>query len=289
MKKEEAILKKQALKKDMEELFPEILKEILRVDKYIGDDYIRFIMETLTDRANKYSIASFGDVFRWAASLYEYSYPENELNGATSEEIEAYEANRREEYNRETSRLKEMCAHYEKIKYEVAFGIDKKIDLEKEFDGDIIITDPCYFIKDEDWYKYGYGENLNKLGFTQYMTRNNMYGDWSCTVYDQNTRDKIGTFCADAGLVGVYLLDEVMAYNPDYKDVKENHWSVTCVRDFKGIVEFKVVHEEGIYETESSYHNAGEKWETDSVEVHGHGINKVTGEPIDFIGRQTGF
>lgn len=129
---------------------------------------------------------------------------------------------------------------------------------------------------------------MSVLGLTQYMTRDTLYGDWSCTTFNQDTGEGIGTFCADAGLVGVFLLDEVMAYNPDYKDVEENHWCVTCIRDFKGTVEFRVVHKEGIYETTSSCHKAGDKWEHDEVEVHGYGINKVTGESINFVAKQTG-
>lgn len=41
---------------------------------------------------------------------------------------------------------------------------------EKEFDGDIIITDPCYIIRNEngitknDWHYCEYGEYMERLG-----------------------------------------------------------------------------------------------------------------------------
>ncbi len=155
-----------------------------------------------------------------------------------------------------------------------------------EFDGDIIITDPCYIVKDDDWSKCGYGDNMEVLGINHYMTRDTLYGDWSCTTFNIDTKEKIGSFCADAGLVSVFSLDEVLKYNPDYK--YENDWSVTYIKDFKGTVQFVIVYTDGYYEDETKYHKKGEHWEDYSVEVVGHGINKVTGEPINFVGRQTG-
>lgn len=66
-----------------------------------------------------------------------------------------------------------------------------------EFDGDIIITDPCYIIRaehhgttpltDDDWEACGYGDNMEALGIHNYMTRDTIYGDWSCTVYNTDT------------------------------------------------------------------------------------------------------
>ena len=58
-----------------------------------------------------------------------------------------------------------------------------------EFDGDIIITDPCYIMKeDDDWATCAYGENMEALGITHYMTRDTLYGDWSCTTFDSDTK-----------------------------------------------------------------------------------------------------
>lgn len=167
-----------------------------------------------------------------------------------------------------------------------------------DFDGDIIITDPCYIIRaehhgiapltDDDWGTCWYGNNMEALGIYNYMTRDTIYGDWSCTVYNTDTNEAIGKFCADAGLVSVFLLDEVLKYNPDFNYHKERTWTTMLISDFKGTVEFVVEHEEGVYEEDSEYWKAGDKWENDSVHVVGHGINKKTGEPINFRSTQTG-
>lgn len=55
----------------------------------------------------------------------------------------------------------------------------------------------------------------------------------------------IGYFCADTGLVSVFLLDEVLAYNPNFlKWAKEHPWCVTIINDFDGDIEYYVDIEE---------------------------------------------
>lgn len=174
-------------------------------------------------------------------------------------------------------------------KYRNKNNLRRYLDMEMEFDGDIIITDPCYIMKeDDDWATCAYGEDMEALGITHYMTRDTLYGDWSCTTFDSDTKEAIGEFCADAGLVSVFLLDEVLKYNPYYKDHLKNKWTVTWIKDFKGTVEFVVKHIEGYYEEDTDYWKKGDYWEDYVLEVVGHGINKVTGKPINFVGKQTG-
>lgn len=211
-----------------------------------------------------------------------------------------------------------------------------------EFDGDIIITDPCYIVKErdesdrpkwgdfhpyesiyeypdyneetklsemfrknadalskadrewkrkhpDDWDVCGCGSNMESLGVQKYMTRDTLYGDWSCTTFDTDTGEPIGEFCADAGLVSVFDLAEVLAYNPDFDYHTERKWTTTLIKDFKGTVQFVVKHIEGVYEDDTKWWSKGEKWEDYVVEVVGHGINKITGRPINFVGKQTGF
>ena len=51
----------------------------------------------------------------------------------------------------------------------------------------------------------------------------------------------LGRFCADAGMVAVFLLDEVLAYNPDFKEwVDELPWCVTMIKDFEGDVKYYI-------------------------------------------------
>lgn len=172
--------------------------------------------------------------------------------------------------------------------YLLGYGYDRYLDSEpQEFDGDIIITDPCYITRDGDWSAEGcdYGSEMQRLGLDHSMTRDTIYGDWGCTVYDDNTGEKLGEFCADAGMVGVFLLDEVLAYNPIFDYHKEKDWTTTWIKDFKGTVQFVVEYDCGVFGEDSDY--AGQPWEDYSVVVVGHGVNKVTGERIDFRSKQT--
>ena len=132
-----------------------------------------------------------------------------------------------------------------------------------------------------DWEVCNYGYDMDKLGITHYMTRDTLYGDWSCTTYDLNTKEKIGDFCADAGMVSVLALDEVLKYNPGFDYHEKRTWTTTWIKNFKGTVQFIVTKDSGVDEE-------NHPWEDYSVEVIGHGIDKITGNPIDFIGTQTG-
>lgn len=115
----------------------------------------------------------------------------------------------------------------------------------------------------DDWTKCEYGRNMEALGISTYFTEDTIYGDWGCTTYkisddpkevidkfaeaEKNEEDygvkcsKLGDFCADAGLVAVFLLDEVRKYNPDIdKWIKEHPWCVTTIEDFDGNVEYYI-------------------------------------------------
>lgn len=86
----------------------------------------------------------------------------------------------------------------------------------------------------DDWEKCKYGENMERLGLTTFLSDSTIYGDWDCEVVNADTEEKLGEFCADTGMVGVFLLDEVMKYNPDYKPASHN---ATIIKDFHGTVE----------------------------------------------------
>ena len=125
------------------------------------------------------------------------------------------------------------------------------------FKGDIIITDPCYLGHGMTRGRHGMtrkgfwehpefdiyeGSNLSELfGFTNYIWELTIYGDWSCTTYNEIGLE-IGQFCADAGLVGVFLLDEVLKFNPKYDDhlMGSHSFCVTLIKDFDGNVEYQV-------------------------------------------------
>ena len=125
--------------------------------------------------------------------------------------------------------------------------------------------------KYDDWDKCNYGENMGVLGIHNYISESTIYGDWGCTTYQTEEEPKellesilrvlnnnledgeyrelsipdegkvIGGFCADAGLVGVFLLDEILAYNPDWKYwIEEHSWCATIIEDFEGEVEYYI-------------------------------------------------
>lgn len=165
---------------------------------------------------------------------------------------------------------------YEKLYNTVYHNYDEYLDSEpKHFTGDIIITDPCYIIKDDDWHTAC--RNIDKPDYELLpgaIHRDTLYGDWSCTVFNTKTKESLGDFCADAGLVIVTTLDEVLKYNPEFNYHIERPWTTTLIKDFDGEIWFEVKHHTGEYEDFS-------------VHVVGKGINTKTGKPISFKSTQT--
>lgn len=146
-----------------------------------------------------------------------------------------------------------------------------------KFKGDIIITDPCYIIKEsnpDDWDKCDFGDNMEILGIKHYISEYTIYGDWSCTTFNVGDRDpkdfikeyskitdrmlalddcceeaeilsfkidnlkKLGRFCADAGKVAVFYLKDVLKYNPEFDFHITRPWTTTVIRDFNGDIEY---------------------------------------------------
>lgn len=144
------------------------------------------------------------------------------------------------------------------------------------FDGDIIITDPYYIIRRDDRC-----DEFTKR-FENALIHDTICGSWNCTTYDINTKKILGTFCADIGEVGVFLLSDVLEYNPDYDDPIEYPSAVTLIKNFRGIVQIVVERQTGTYEFDISHYKKGDEWEHFYVHVIGKGINSETGEPIEF-------
>jgi hypothetical protein len=96
------------------------------------------------------------------------------------------------------------------------------------------------------------GEGMKNFGFTQFIWEDTLYGDWSCTTFELEhtftdlesvkTKEKpLGRFCADAGLVAVFLLDEVLKWNPEFDYHTERPHTTTCIKDFDGTIEYKII------------------------------------------------
>lgn len=131
-----------------------------------------------------------------------------------------------------------------------------------KFKGTVVITDPCYFVKDEDWNENIWDNgDLGSLGFSSYICRPTIYGDWGCKTYQREGEDLagdlqelfeeynwrglaeyaneskvIGRFCADAGTVAVVLLEDLKKYNPDViPHLRSN--MVTIIENYDGEIE----------------------------------------------------
>lgn len=121
-----------------------------------------------------------------------------------------------------------------------------KQQLTVRLDGDIVITDPCYF--DDKWYREHYLDTIdyddnhlvknNLFGFKHpHIHSETLYGDWGCTVWNTNTKEQIGSFCADAGLVIVCHLDDVKNIVSNVEQwIEQYQGCATIIRDFHGDV-----------------------------------------------------
>lgn len=112
------------------------------------------------------------------------------------------------------------------------------------FSGDIIITDPCYIIPSSIKNEVGY-YHLEEVGFTKYLCHSTLYGDWSCHTFNRDTKEILGEFCADAGMVGVFLKDEVLKLYPNFEKDYRSH-CYTLIKDFQGTVQFQMLDESTI-------------------------------------------
>lgn len=120
-----------------------------------------------------------------------------------------------------------------------------------------------------------YGENMEALGISHYLTRSTICGDWSCTTINADNGKELGQFCADAGLVSVFLLEDVLAYNPDFDYHIKRPWTTTLIKDFNGDIKLEVVPFEYV---DDEY---GEKVSGEEVRAIGNGN-------INFYTTQTG-
>lgn len=152
----------------------------------------------------------------------------------------------------------------------------REVSHRMEFDCDIMITDPTYV-------SGGWGSWV-----PDGISRDTIYGDWGCTVYDMTrsrrrtpTGDEpeLGEFCADAGLVCVCPLAAAEeAGGEALAALRERApWCFTVIRGFKGTVEFRVYDE--------TYKYGRKTCVCSCLEVHGKGTRD--GSPFKFIGLQT--
>lgn len=165
--------------------------------------------------------------------------------------------------------------------------IDVLVDSDTvSMEGDIVITDPCYTIQDKDWGNFcnklfkGETFNYDAHPLPNGIVRDTIYGDWSCTTYNTDTKESIGEFCADAGLVCVDTLENVLKRKPNFLN-EYGEYCRTIIPNFKGTIGIKVV------QIRQDKKDDIDIWNYE-VRVIGEGINTKTGEPINFFTTQTG-
>jgi hypothetical protein len=122
------------------------------------------------------------------------------------------------------------------------FTISDALNPLVRFNGDIIITDPGYVIKSEDWN----GGNYDKEYFGTHIARSNGCGDWNCITVDTDSNTVLGQFSSETGMVGVFLLDEVLKYNPTFDKHLTQPETTTLIKSFTGNIGF-VVHTNDVY------------------------------------------
>ena len=197
-----------------------------------------------------------------------------DLNVDRQTAIDWFENNNFKEYERESSYFfekKDLFYRY--------------LDTEEiELDGDVLITDPCYIVvDDDDWERSDYGEHFEKIGITNFVTHDTLYGDWSCTMYNAETKEEIGEFCADAGLVSIINLEQAINYNKaGVKALLEKNWCATVIKNFKGTGQIKIKETQWEDKETKKIHTDYEAY----VELIG--IDKTTNKVVRYFSRQTG-
>ena len=134
----------------------------------------------------------------------------------------------------------------------------------------------------DDWELSECGNNMEVLCLTTYLTSDTLYGDWSCHTINEDTKQILGKFCADSGKVGVFILDEVLKYNPEFDYHINRDWTTTLIKNFTGDIKIVKEHITGIYDFDSDFHMKNEKWEEDIIYITGKGN-------INFKTYQSGF
>lgn len=110
----------------------------------------------------------------------------------------------------------------------------------KRFKGSIVIGDPSYFVNSEDdWELCEYGEQLGKLGFSDYLLID--FPDDPQVVINEATQEVLGGICQDSGIIAVVYKNELEAYNSDYEKSFFSKDNRTIIENFEGEIEYKTV------------------------------------------------
>lgn len=154
------------------------------------------------------------------------------------------------------------------------------------FNGDIIITDPCYIISKEDigldFRSSKFHSKMKSLGISTYLLNETLSSDWNCKIRNPYTDEEYGKAHSDSGLISVLLLDEALKCNPSFDRHINEEWTTTWIKGFNGTVQIVIEKIEGVHLPcgKDCAENDEAKYQ---VKVFGNGHNTKTGEPVTFI------
>ena len=108
----------------------------------------------------------------------------------------------------------------------------------------LIITDPCYIMKDEDWDKYTSNLSIpldeflrSRYNFGEVIACGTGVGDWSNEIVDSN-ENVLGRFCADAGMVIVCTASDFANYGGVEEKLRDyaSKGLATIIPDYSGTI-----------------------------------------------------
>ena len=129
----------------------------------------------------------------------------------------------------------------------LTYTVEQEMNVENDT---LIITDPCYILKEEHWEHWlgmEFGESPIGLdnylrqyhSFGEVIAADTGYGDWNNEVQDSKTGAVLGEFTADAGMVIVCTASDLTNYGYDrekFLDLVERG-CITIIPNFTGTVE----------------------------------------------------
>ena len=91
-----------------------------------------------------------------------------------------------------------------------------------------------------DKYYFTFFEKYNNPNLSV-EEKNKLYEEYKQYKKQFNTEHTLGSFCADAGMVCVVYLEDVLKFNPNFKQWANTHtWCVTIIEDFNGNIEYEI-------------------------------------------------
>lgn len=109
----------------------------------------------------------------------------------------------------------------------------------ENFNGTIIIGDPCEMIvSEDDWQRTKWGEKMHLIGFNKYISFE--CEEDSPNVINYDSKEILGTYCTDSCMICIVYLDDLLKYNPTFNNHIEYPESCTVIKNFNGKIRVKV-------------------------------------------------